>query len=473
MMQKIKFTTYQKSLLSDTATPVAWYLKLRDHYPGSFLLESSDYHARENSFSYLCLQPIASVVVEEEIAKVQLPNQDLQQISLKETTPQEVLHQFIQSFAYNEINEDYITHGLFGYTAYDAIQHFYPLKWEAAKVQIPLMHYQVFRYVIVMDHFKQTVHLLEHVLEEAPSTLPKILEILQQPSVPQFQFSLFGEESTNLSDETFLKHIQQGKEWCQMGEVFQIVLSRRYVQGYKGDDFQVYRALRSVNPSPYLFYFDFGNFKIFGSSPEAQLQIKNNKAVVHPIAGTFKRTGILEEDLALAEKLKHDPKEIAEHRMLVDLARNDLSKVSKNVQVTQLEAIEMYSHVIHLVSKVEASLPEGTNPIDVLAETFPAGTLSGAPKYRAMQGIASLEPIAREWYGGAIGYIGFQGNINHAIAIRSFLCRNNLLEYQAGCGIVLHSEPEKELMEVHHKLGALRKALQLAPLINANKTTVV
>lgn len=469
-MQKIKFKTYQKSQLSDTATPVAWYLKLRDHFPGSFLLESSDYHARENSFSYLCLQPIASVVVHETHSEVQLPNQEVQKIQVQEKAPQEVLHQFIQAFEYEEIHEDYITHGLFGYTAFDAIQHFYPLKWETKKSDIPLMHYQVFRYVILMDHFKETVHLLEHVLEDAPCTLTKIIEILQQPSVPQFDFSLDGIESTNLSDATFLEHIKQGKKWCQLGEVFQIVLSRRYVQGFKGDDFQVYRALRSVNPSPYLFYFDFGNFKIFGSSPEAQLQIKNNKAVVHPIAGTFKRTGILEQDLALAEKLKQDPKEIAEHRMLVDLARNDLSKVSKEVKVTQLEAIEMYSHVIHLVSTVEAILPEGYNPIQVLGETFPAGTLSGAPKYRAMEGIAQLEPIAREWYGGAIGFIGFQGNVNHAIAIRSFLCRNHRLEYQAGCGVVLHSEPEKELMEVHHKLGALRKAIALAPNINANKT---
>ncbi|MCB0693459.1 MAG: anthranilate synthase component I family protein, partial [Saprospiraceae bacterium] len=248
-------------------------------------------------------------------------------------------------------------------------------------------------------------------------------------------------------------------------DVFQIVFSRQFEQDYQGDDLQVYRALRSINPSPYLFYFDFGNYRMFGSSPEAQLIVRDRQAEIHPIAGTF----AMDADPAInelrANALLADPKENAEHVMLVDLARNDLNRHAVDVHVAALREIHAYSHVMHLVSKVKGRLADSTNPIQVFADTFPAGTLSGAPKYRALELIHQYENQHRGAYGGAIGYIDLQGNMNQAIMIRSFFSQNQTLYSQAGAGIVLDSVAETELQEVNHKLGALQKALAIAETI--------
>lgn len=253
--------------------------------------------------------------------------------------------------------------------------------------------------------------------------------------------------------------MKKAKEHCFRGDVFQLVLSRRFFQNFKGDEFNVYRTLRSINPSPYLFFFDYGDFKIFGSSPEAQLIVQDGKAEIHPIAGTFKKTGDDKKDLISAKELAKDPKENSEHVMLVDLARNDLSRNGTNVVVEKNREIQFYSHVIHLVSKVTCKMKTTTNTFRVVADTFPAGTLSGAPKHKALQLIDKYEKIKRNFYGGAIGYMDFNGNFNHAIIIRSFLSLNNQLHYQAGAGIVADSIPESELQEVYNKLGALDKAL--------------
>ena len=221
----------------------------------------------------------------------------------------------------------------------------------------------------------------------------------------------------------------------------------------------MYRVLRSINPSPYLFYFDYGSYKVFGSSPEAQMVVKDRVARVNPIAGTYKRTGNNEEDREKAEELAADPKENAEHIMLVDLARNDLGRHARNVRVEKLKEIHFYSHVIHLVSTVAGDLDPDTNPVRVFGDTFPAGTLSGAPKYKAIELINQYENQNRSLYGGALGFISFDGDINHAIVIRSFTSKDNTLYYQARAGIVTASDEEKELQEVNNKLGALKKAL--------------
>jgi anthranilate synthase component 1 len=256
--------------------------------------------------------------------------------------------------------------------------------------------------------------------------------------------------------------VSKAKAHCQRGDVFQMVLSRRFSQQFKGDEFNVYRALRSINPSPYLFYFDYGNYKIFGSSPEMQLKTEGNKATINPIAGTFKRTGDDIKDEQLAADLLKDDKENSEHVMLVDLARNDLSKNTRNVRVSRMKDIQFYSHVIHIVSNVEGTMYDGDSALKVLGDTFPAGTLSGAPKNKAIRLIDQYEPTSRGFYGGCIGFIGINGETNHAITIRSFLSQGDTLHYQAGAGIVNESDEEKELAEVNNKLEALRRAIYTA-----------
>ena len=459
---KYQFKTTIEKTLSDIHTPVEMYLKLRDKFPNSFLLESSDYKSKENSFSYLCLQPVASFVVERSETSICYPDGTSKTLNTKEIKVAEELYSFSKAFECEEMNLGFVTNGLFGYTSYDAIPLFEDLEFQHQSFDLPLLQYHLFRYLIVFNHFNNELYVLEHLQHNEDSNIEYLLQLISNRAITRFPFTPQHEETSNFADDAFLKKIEIGKKHCFLGDVFQVVLSRKFRQSFMGDEFNVYRALRSINPSPYLFYFDYGNFKIFGSSPEAQLTIANNRAVINPIAGTFKRTGNAAEDAQVAIALTEDPKENAEHIMLVDLARNDLSINSKKVTVDSFKKVEYYSHVIHLVSKVSAELEEGYNPIKILGDTYPAGTLSGAPKHRAMQIIDENEPESRGFYGGAIGIIGLDGSFNHAIFIRSFVSRNNALTFQAGCGIVAKSDANSELQEVNNKLSALRKAIQLA-----------
>lgn len=453
-------STY-KTLLADTQTPVSIYLKIRDVYPGSILLESSESKNQENNFSYICFNPIAGFEVKNDEIKVWRHQEN----SIKKTTDlpvKKALHDFVNNFNYREKTTfPFKTHGLFGYIAYDAISYFEDIKFKHTNQDVPSIYFRVYRNVIVFNHFKNQMFLFDHDNSNG-SNLDEVETMLHNSSLPKFKFKALGNEKTNFTDEGFIEIVKKGIYHCNRGDVFQIVLSRKFRQSYKGDDFNLYRTLRSVNPSPYLFYCDCNNFRLFGSSPEAQLVINRNKAVVNPIAGTFRRTGNEQSDIELAEKLIHDPKENAEHVMLVDLARNDLSLNCNDVQVEKYREIEYFSHVIHLVSRVVANLEYGYNPIEILVNTFPAGTLSGAPKYRAMELIDEYENEARGIYGGCVGMIGFDGTLNMAIIIRTFLSKNNQLEYQAGAGVVSASHPESELQEVNNKLLALRTAIDLA-----------
>ena len=459
------FKTNIKKKLSDIHTPVELYLKFRDIYPHSFLLESSDYKSKENHYSYICLNPIAHFKAFEDKSVATYPDGKIDLISNEKISVSEALQNFCSQFQIPELKTEFVTQGLFGYTNYDAVSLFHPLDLQELHSEKPLLQYHFFKYLIVFNHFNNELFLVEHLTETEESSLSELEQHLFNKTNTSFSFNPIGAESTNMSKEIFLDKIKQGIKHCYRGDVFQVVFSRKFKQSFTGDDFNVYRALRSINPSPYLFYFDYDTFRIFGSSPEAQLTIKNNEAQINPIAGTYKRTGKTEEDKQLAAKLSQDPKENAEHIMLVDLARNDLSKHSRKVSVTQFKEVELYSHVIHLVSKVKAKLDPDYNPIQVLGETYPAGTLSGAPKHRAMQIIHKNEPENRGFYGGAIGFLGLDKTINHAIFIRSFVSENNTLNYQAGCGIVSQSNPQNELQEVDNKLGALRKAISLAQKI--------
>lgn len=470
-----RLITQHTERLADTVTPVSAYLRLRDHFAINLMLESSDYHTAENSFSYICCDPIARIEVKEGTVTSEFPDGNTTTQVLENTRQLPgILRDFSRSFAGDALPMKFAYQGLFGYQSYDVVRHYETVDvdtYESDQREIPDLLYYYFRFVLVFDHFHNRLYMFEHRPEGEASRLDEIERILDRQNVPRFNFETKGSETTPLTDEEYLQLVRKGIAHCQRGDVFQMVLSRQYRQGFEGDEFNLYRALRSINPSPYLFYGDFGSFKLMGSSPEAQLVIQDRKAEIHPIAGTFKRTGRDSDDLESAKRLAADPKENAEHVMLVDLARNDLSRHGTDVTVETYKEIQYYSHVIHLVSKVTASIGEDVSPLQLVADTFPAGTLSGAPKHRAMRLINEYEPHNRGFYGGCIGFLGLDGSFNHAIMIRSFLSKGNTLFYQAGAGVVSKSVPENELQEVHNKLAALRMALAAAEEISASHNT--
>jgi len=456
--------THYKKILADTITPVSVYLKIRDRYPGSLLLESSDYHANDNSFSYICFNPIAHIEVKDQQIKKAYPDgsNTITPIT-KETNIPEVITAFSKEFTSEKQDFKFITQGLFGFMTYDAVQYYEDIKISKKEggQDLPELYYAVYQNVIAINHFNNEAYIFAHCYNQ-PNNVAAIEQLIAVKNFATYPFKIEGEPSINIKDEDYKALVETAKKHCQRGDVFQLVLSRRFTQKFSGDEFNVYRALRAVNPSPYLFYFDYGNYKIFGSSPEAQLVVKDQKAEIHPIAGTFKRTGNDEQDAVLAKELTEDHKENAEHVMLVDLARNDLSRHGKMVTVENYREVQFFSHVIHLVSKVTGFKKADTPTMNIVADTFPAGTLSGAPKHKAMELIEKYEPTPRGYYGGAIGFMDFEGNFNHAIMIRTFLSKDHQLQYQAGAGIVAASDPESELQETYNKLGALTKALSLA-----------
>jgi anthranilate synthase component 1 len=466
-MREIEIATTCKRMLADVFTPVGIYLRLRDKFRDTILLESTDHHSSENSYSFICINAIGGIeIISKEKAEFKLPGQKPEKIELKsnDNIPN-MCWEFMQKFEVNQpgIKEAKFAQGLFGYTSYDAVMFFESVKLSKAPLAgVGGLRYRLYQYVIAINHFKDELFICENKVAGIESDVAVVEALIRSKDVPVYPFSAQGTESSNLSDEEYKEMVKKGIASCHRGDVFQIVLSRRFQQKFIGDEFNVYRALRSINPSPYLFFFDYGDYKLMGSSPEAQLIIQNGKAVVHPIAGTYKRTGDDDADKLATEALVKDAKENAEHVMLVDLARNDLSRLCDEVEVTHYRQVQYFSHVIHLVSEVTGKVREGSNPFELVAKTFPAGTLSGAPKFKAMELIDSFEPTARSYYGGAIGFIGFDGSCNHAIMIRTFLSQHNTLTYQAGAGVVAASNPESELQEVKNKLGALKKAIELA-----------
>lgn len=459
-------------MLGDLCTPVSAYLRLRDLYTQSALMESSDYHGGENGRSFIGVEPLGQVSIEHGMGKCKFPDGSTAEMAInQENRSEKIINIFLQSFEVK--GENASSCGLFGYTSFNAVRYFENIQVKdevMEKNDAPDMLYILYKYVIVFDHFRNTLTINELTNENEESKIDDIERAINNPRVSLYGFHPIGETTSPLTDEEHKANIRKGIAHCKRGDVFQIVLSRRFVQRYEGDDFKLYRTLRSINPSPYLFYFDLGGFRIFGSSPETHCRVENvgtfesprYRAYIDPIAGTTKRTGNTEEDARNAEYLRNDPKENAEHVMLVDLARNDLSRNCHNVKVDFYKELQYYSHVIHLVSRVSGDLNEGADPIKSFIDTFPAGTLSGAPKVRAMQLISEFEPHNRGAYGGCIGFIGFDGSLNQAITIRTFVARNNELWFQAGGGIVAKSDEEYELQEVNNKLGALRKAILMA-----------
>ncbi|MBQ1677764.1 MAG: anthranilate synthase component I family protein [Bacteroidaceae bacterium] len=459
-----KYHTASKTILGDLNTPVSTYLKVRDAYPQSVLMESSDYHGGENSKSFIGLHPIAQVSIEHGTGKTKFPDGTQTEHKIDENYGSaQVINEFLDAFEITGDNSNYC--GLYGYTSFNAVRYFENINVKdetLEKNDAPDLLYILYKDVIVFDHFNNQLTIIELLADGEEDDLDVLERDITQRPYQAYGFRPVGDFWSTLTDDEHRENIRKGIAHCLRGDVFQIVLSRRFKQRYEGDDFKLYRALRSINPSPYLFYFDFGGFRIFGSSPETHCRIEGNKAYIDPIAGTTKRTGDAEQDRKNAEYLQKDPKENAEHVMLVDLARNDLSRNCHNVHVEFYKDMQFYSHVIHLVSRVCGELDNDADPIQAFIDTFPAGTLSGAPKVRAMQLISEYEPHNRGAYGGCIGFIGFNRSLNQAITIRTFVSRNNELWFQAGGGIVAKSDVEYELQEVNNKLGALRKAIAMA-----------
>jgi anthranilate synthase component 1 len=468
--QKVNIKTTIKSVMSDLFTPIGIYLRLRDKFRDTILLESAGNQNTDNNFSFIAINAIAGIEIRNyEEAELKFPLDHPYKISLNNEKLTDLLQNFSNCFICEEPSKEIgkSAQGFFGYTSYDAIPFFENIEFKelSDENKIPLLRYRLYQYVIAINHHNDEMFIIENRIEGLKSNIYEIENLINQKNAPIFPFTKIENETSNLIDEEYRELVETAKKHCYRGDVFQMVLSRRFEQKFNGDEFNVYRALRHINPSPYFFYFDYGDYKLMGSSPESQLIIKNGKAIIHPIAGTFKRTGEVQKDLEAAEELKKNAKENAEHTMLVDLARNDLSICGKNTTVTKLKEVQFFSHVIHLVSEVTAEVEENQNPYEMIATTFPQGTLSGAPKYKAMQLIDQYEKTSRSFYGGCIGFVGFNGSCNQAIMIRTFLSKNNTLFYQAGAGIVAKSTAENELQEVNNKLNALKMAINKAESI--------
>ena len=461
-MNKQKIYTSHQKLSADILTPVQLFLKIRDKYEKPLLLESSEHSNKTNDYTYICFQPLFTFSHENGSYFI-----DGKPIEHRKNLKEQITD-YISLFETEAYPFPFTYNGLFGYTGYHAIPLFEKITFSKTSEQIPTLFYALYQYVLVVDHYHDELHLFTHHTnqQQASENLENITNYLLHKPINQYSFSSIGDEQPEINDDDFTQLVKKAKEHCKKGDVFQIVLSRKFSQQFKGDEFNIYRALRNINPSPYLFYFDYGNFRLFGSSPESQVIIKNKEVTIHPIAGTVKRSGDLAADLHASDKLKQDPKENAEHVMLVDLARNDISKHASDVYVNYYKQLHQYSHVIHMVSEVKGKLKPKYHSYNALLDTFPAGTLSGAPKHKAMQLIHSYEKSSRSFYGGSIGIIDFNNQTHHAIIIRSFLSKNNVLHYQAGAGIVVSSIEENELQEVNNKISALRKAIQYANQLN-------
>ena len=475
-MSRFNYTTKTRKILADLYTPVGVYMRLRDIYPQSALMESSDYHGSENSRSFIGVHPMASIAVGHGIVTVTYPDGKVEKQELPvfgegkgeecKLAISKAINDFVKTFHVEGEGKDFC--GLYGFTTFNAVRYFenIPVKdTTMEKNDAPDIYYIMYKDIIVFDHYNNTMELItlgdtDGSVGEAE--LDALLKAINKANVKPYDFHPVGDTTSTLTDEQHKENVRKCIQHCLRGDVFQIVVSRRFVQKYEGDDFKLYRALRSINPSPYLFYFDFGGYRIFGSSPETHNRIVGDKAFIDPIAGTTKRTGDIEQDRKAAEFLRNDPKENAEHVMLVDLARNDLSRNCHGVKVDFYKDMQFYSHVIHLVSRVSGTLDKDADHIKEFIDTFPAGTLSGAPKVRAMQIISELEPHNRGAYGGCIGFIGLNGDLNQAIVIRTFISRNGELWFQAGSGVVAKSNDQYELEECNNKLGALTKAIHIA-----------
>ncbi len=460
------------AMLADCSTPVAAFIKLCGEHDDGFLLESVEGGERFARYSFLGRKPREVI------------HADRQKVHVTSASETHSIDMNLFAYLQNHLQHyRFVAHpelprfrgGLVGYFGYDTVRLLEKLP-EANASSAPLARFGFYDTVLAFDHLRQRILIITNAIlneganlrahyEAALQRLAEAKEALQKPlpaSAPRQ--SAHGEIQSNFSEEDFCRAVRQAKEYIRAGDLFQVVLSQKFSQRVTASPFDIYRALRVINPSPYLYFLRHHGQTLIGSSPELMVRVENNEAIVRPIAGTRPRGQSLEEDQRLAAELLADEKERAEHVMLMDLGRNDIGRVAQygGVRVTENMIIERYSHVMHIVSEIRGKLREGMDAVAAFKACFPAGTVTGAPKVRAMEIIAELEPEPREWYAGAMGYLDFSGNLDTCIAIRTLEVKNGLASFQAGAGIVADSIPEREYAETIHKSNAMRAAIAMA-----------
>lgn len=470
---------------ADLLTPVLAYLKIREKNSLNFLLESVEGIGRLARYSFISKNPtkiffnIGNKITSIQDNKVEIIDDNIFDYLSKEFSN-------TKDPKIDELPD--FTGGIVGYLGYEnvsLIENVIQFDGED-KLNIPDSIFAVYDLLIAFDHYKHQIILiknvdvnnsdnLENLFYDAKNELKKLRDELSSPFNAELSFKSFNTKE-EFDDERFFNLVEKCKKNIIDGDVFQIVLSKRFSSNYQGDLINVYRALRIINPSPYMYYMEFpeknffNNLTIIGTSPEDLLKVKNKKATILPIAGTRRRGKNNIEDQNIEEELINDPKEIAEHTMLVDLARNDLGRICKygTVEVTEKMNVHRFSHVMHIVSRVEGILDDNKNCIDALKASFPAGTVTGAPKIKAIQLLNKYEKLKRNVYAGAVGYIDFKGNLDMCIAIRTLFTNNEKIFWQAGAGIVADSKPELELKEIKNKSAVLINALKFAEVIDEN-----
>lgn len=463
-----------KEILADTDTPVTAFLKLGGS--PSFLLESVEGGEKWARYSFLGSRP--SKIIKGSGKTVEIINGKTPPVVIESDNPVDIIKREISRYRPVEIRDlPRFFGGLVGYMGYDMVKFFESVQ-EVNKesLELPDFFFMLTDTMLIFDSLKQKIKVLSnaHIEDNSPdeayneATL-KINDIIAKLRAPLvIEDARFDAKSngivSNFTKEDFLSAVRKSKEYVMAGDIVQVVLSQRFEREAACHPFDIYRALRVVNPSPYMYYLDIGDARIVGSSPEILVRFEDGKIVLRPIAGTRKRGETESADRALEDELRKDPKEVAEHIMLVDLGRNDVGRVATigSVKVTELMKVERYSHVMHLVSNVEGDLKEGLDAFDVLAACFPAGTVSGAPKVRAMEIIEELEPTRRGPYAGAVGYFSYSGNMDTCITIRTLIVRDGKVYVQAGAGIVADSDPEKEYTETVNKAKGMMTAVDMA-----------
>jgi len=473
--KKIQMKTFQKQLLADMDTPVSSYFKLNEH-SASLLLESMEGDGRNGRYSIIGIKPLLSFIRYPD--RTVIENPDSGEEKTLRGDPFDHLRAVLSSFKF-EATEPYECGFLAGYVCYDAVRYIENIPANSENdLQLPDMHFILPSEVVIFDNFTHTLKLLVHLEDSGDSSTlerkasqqldalvtkithhtPKIQEIskLTPTTTPPLKI--------NIATEDYCQSVIKAKQYIRNGDIFQVVLSRRFQTDIHCGAFDIYRMLHLINPSPYMFYINFDDVKLIGSSPETMVKYDENKILVRPIAGTRKRGTSVEEDAAIAAELLKDEKELAEHEMLVDLGRNDVGRIARygSVKLESYKQVENYSHVMHIVSTVSGELRQGRDAVDVFKACFPAGTVSGAPKVRAMEIIDELEKTRRGPYAGAVGYFDFCGRTDTCITIRTMVVKGKTAYWQAGGGIVADSDPAYELEETENKARALLKAISLA-----------
>ncbi|MDA8432844.1 MAG: anthranilate synthase component I [Nitrospiraceae bacterium] len=463
-----------KEILADTDTPVTAFLKLGG--TPSFLLESVEGGEKWARYSFLGSRP--AKIIRGRGNTIEIITGRKPPVAFESDNPLDVIKKEISRYRPVEIEGlPRFFGGLVGYMGYDMVRFLEPIQ-EAKKegLGLPDFFFMLTDTMLIFDSLRQKIQVLSnaHIEDKSPAEayreaelkIEEIIAKLRAPLVPgnTVPSGKSNGVRSNFTKPDFLRSVEKSKEYVMAGDVVQVVLSQRFERDSAVDPFDVYRALRVINPSPYMYYLDIGEARIVGSSPEILVRLEDGRIVLRPIAGTRKRGGTEAADKALEDELKKDPKEIAEHIMLVDLGRNDVGRVAKigSVRVSELMTVERYSHVMHLVSNVEGELRAGLDAFDVLAACFPAGTVSGAPKVRAMEIIEELEPTRRGPYAGSVGYFSYSGNMDTCITIRTLIVKEGKVYVQAGAGIVADSEPEREYVETLNKAKGMMKAVDMA-----------